>query len=88
MIEDNQRQLRNTVKDLTMEVKDVVVAFQIKMSELAATMKVMIMAMGNSFQEGKGWCLVVTWKNVSQTLNHMWESGDAQKLENFLFDME
>ena len=52
MIEDNQRQLGDAVKDLTMEVKDVVVTLWLEMSKLATTIKVMMMALGNSSQEG------------------------------------
>ena len=52
MIKYNQRQLKDTVKDLTMEVKNVVAALWLEMSELANIVKVMMMAMCNSSQEG------------------------------------
>ena len=52
MIKDNQRQLGNAVKDLTIEVKDVVATLQLEISKLATTIKVMMMALGNNSQEG------------------------------------
>ena len=52
MIEDTQRQLGDTIKDLINEVKDVVVVLWLEISDLMAMMKVIIMAMGNSLLEG------------------------------------
>ena len=52
MIKDIQRQLGDTVKDLTNELKDVVVALWLEISDLVAMVKVIMMAMGNSLQEG------------------------------------
>ena len=51
MIEGNQRQLGDTIKDLTKEAKDVMVAFYLQTSELVTTMKIMMMAMCNSSQK-------------------------------------
>ena len=47
VIEENQRQLGDAVKGLTIVVKDVVAALRLEMSEMAATVKVML-ALGNS----------------------------------------
>ena len=47
MFEDTQSQLRDTIKDFTIKVKDAVMTFQLEMSELVATVKVMIIAMCN-----------------------------------------
>ena len=52
VIKDKQRQLRDAIKDLIIEVKHVVMALQLEMSELIVTVKVMMMAMDNSSQEG------------------------------------
>ena len=52
MIKDNQRQLGDTVKDITIEVNDVVATLWLEMSELATIVKVMMMALGNNSQEG------------------------------------
>ena len=52
MIEDNQRQLGKIVKDLITEVKDVMASLWLKMSKLVTIVKVMMMALGNSSQEG------------------------------------
>ena len=42
----------DVVKDLVTEVKDVVAALWLEMSEMVATVKVMMLALGNSSQEG------------------------------------
>ena len=86
VIEDNQRQLGDTVKDLTIEVKDVMETFQLEMSELVATVKVVMMALGNSFQEDGA----SEWRGKAKVLDPRPYVGeqDAQNLENFLFNME
>ena len=86
MIEKNQRQLGDTIKDLTMEVKDVVATLRIEMGELVAMVKVMTLALGNSSQEGgaskqRGKAKVLDLRLYAR-------ERDTQKLENFLFDME
>ena len=52
VIEDTQRQLGEAVKDLTIEVKDVVATLQLEMSELTPIVKVMMIALGNSSHKG------------------------------------
>ena len=86
MIEDTQRQLGEAVKDLTVEVKDVVAALHAEMSELTATVKVMMIALGNSSHEGgpserRGKAKVPDPRPYAG-------ERDAQKLENFIFDMD
>ena len=86
VIEENQRQLGDAIKDLTTEVKDVVATLQLEMSEMATIVKVMILALGNSSQEGgaserRGKVKVPDPRSYTR-------EWDAQKLENFLFDME
>ena len=86
MIEENQRQMGDAVKDLTTEVKDVVATLREEMSELAATVKVMMMALGNRSQEG-GASEQRGKAKVPDPIPYAGER-DAQKLKNFLFDME
>ena len=86
VIEDTQRQFRDVVKDLIGEMKDVMVALQLEMSELATIVKVMMMAMGNNSQEGGA---SERWGKVNvPDLRPFVREQDVQKLENFLFDME
>ena len=86
MIEDTQRQLGDTIKDFTTEVKDVVVALRLEMSELATIVKVMMMVMGNTSQEG-GASKRHGKAKVLDPRPYVGE-WDTWKLENFLFDME
>ena len=52
MIENTQRQLGDAINDLNTEVKDTIAALRSKVNELAATMKVIMMALGKSLEEG------------------------------------
>ena len=51
VIKESQRQLGNTLKDLSTKVKDSIAAFQSGVNKLAATEKVTMMALGKSPQE-------------------------------------
>ena len=67
-------------------MKDVVVALRSEMSELTATVKVMMIALGNSSHEGgpserRGKVKVPDPRPYAG-------ERDAQKLENFVFDMD
>ena len=85
MIEDNQRQIGDTVKDLTTKVNDVIATLQLEISELATTIKVMMMALGNSSQES-GALKRCGKVKVLDPRPYAGEQ-DVQKLKNFLFNM-
>ena len=82
MIEDNQRQLGDAIKDLTIEVKDVVATLRLEMSELTTIVKVMMMTLGNSSQKGSA--LERRGKAKVLDLKPYTGEQDVQKLENFL----
>ena len=86
VIEDNQRQLKDAIKDLIMEVKDVVTTLQLEISELATMIKIIMMALGNNSHED-GASEQCGKAKVSNSRSNARER-DAQKLENFLFDIE
>ena len=52
MIKTNQKELEDIIKDLTKEVKHVMATLHDKISNIAASMKVLMLAIGNSSQEG------------------------------------
>ena len=86
MIKDSHRQLGDVLKDFTIKVKDVMVTLQSKMSELDATMMVIMIAIGNISQKDRA--LEQHGKVKVPDPRLYAREQDAQKLENFLFDME
>ena len=60
--------------------------FRLEISELVAMVKIMMMALGNSSQEGGALGRRGKVK-VPNPISYVGER-DAQKLKNFLFDME
>ena len=86
MIEDTQGQLGDAIKNLTTKVKDVVATLRLDMSELMATIKVMMIVLGNSFHEDGP----SERRGKVKVLDPRPYAGeqDIQKLENFLFDMD
>ncbi len=85
-IETTQKDLGDAMRDLTNDVKDAMAALRAEMGDIATSVKVLMMAVGNSTQEGdaserRGKVKVPEPKPYAG-------ERDAQKLENFLFDME
>ena len=79
-------QLGDAVKDFIMDVMDVMAILWLEMSELDTMVKVMIMALGNSSQEGSALERYGKTKILDPRL-YVGEQ-DAQKLDNLLFNME
>ena len=85
-IETNQKELEDAIKDLTKKVKDVVATLHEEMSDIAALVKIMILAIGNSLQEGGS----LERKGKVKILKPRPYAGerDMQKLKIFMFDMD
>ena len=66
------------MKDLNNEVEDIVIALYVEISDIASSMKVLLMAIGTSKQKGK--------VKISKPRPYA-RKRDAQKLENFVIDM-
>ena len=82
MIETNKKELKDAIKDL---MKDAVTTLHEEMSDIATLAKVMMLAIGNSLQEGGA----LEWKGKVKIpkLKPYVGKRDAQKLENFI-DMD
>ena len=74
------------MKDLSIEVKNSIANFQASINELAATMKVIMMALGKSPQEGGA----SKCKGKEKVLEPKPDAGErnAQKVDEFISKME
>ena len=86
MIEEIQRQLGDVIKALDTEVTDFIVALRLEVKKLAATVKVIMMAIGRSPLEGNA----SEHKGEVRVLDPRLDAreSNAQKVEEFVNSME
>ena len=85
-IETNKNELEDAIKDFTKKVKYVVATLCDEMSDLAASVKVLILAIRNNMLEGSA----SKWKEkvkIPKPRPYVGEQ-DTKGLKNFMFDMD